>query len=79
MGWESCCVVGFDLESPFKGQMRIAKHKSAYNLLIIGPRGLEWSNDGSLALVSCLSRGYKFASVLFVGLVSNLGIRTLLL
>ena len=23
-----------------------------------------WSNDGSLALVSCLSGGYKFASVL---------------
>ena len=31
------------------------------------------SNDGSLALVSCLSRGYKFAAVLrCVGLVFKL-------
>ena len=28
---------------PFlQGQMRIAKFKSTYNLLIIGPRGLGW-------------------------------------
>ena len=26
----------------FQGQMRIGKLKSAYNSLIIGPRGLEW-------------------------------------
>ena len=26
--------------APLQGQMRIAKLKSAYNLLIIGPRGL---------------------------------------
>ena len=25
-----------------QGQTRIAKHKSAYNSLIIGPRGLGW-------------------------------------
>ena len=42
MGWESCGVVGFDLGSLFEGQMRVAKLKSAYNLLIIGPRGLGW-------------------------------------
>ena len=42
MGCESFGVVGFDLGSLLQGQMRIAKLKSAYNLLIIGPRGLEW-------------------------------------
>ena len=41
MDWESCGVVGFDL-GPLLGQTRIAKLKSAYNLLIIGPRGLGW-------------------------------------
>ena len=29
------------LDPPLEGQMRIAKFKSAYNLLIIGPRGLQ--------------------------------------
>ena len=38
MGWESSGVVGFDLGSLLQGQMRTAKHKSAYNSLIIGPR-----------------------------------------
>ena len=42
MGWESSCVVGFDLGPLLQGQMRIAKLKSAYNLLIIGPRDLGW-------------------------------------
>ena len=42
MGWESCGVVGFDLEPLLQGQTRIAKLKSAYNSLIIGPRGLGW-------------------------------------
>ena len=41
-----CCkssdVVRFDLGALIQGQMRIAKVKSAYNSLIIGPRGLEW-------------------------------------
>ena len=41
MGWESFGVVGFDLGPLLQGQMRIAKLKSAYNSLIIGPRGLE--------------------------------------
>ena len=42
MGWKSSGVVGFDLGPLLQGQMRIAKVKSAYNLLIIGPRGLGW-------------------------------------
>ena len=42
MGWESSGVVGFDLGPLLEHQMRIAKGKSAYNSLIIGPRGLEW-------------------------------------
>ena len=42
MHWESSGVVGFDLGPLLQGQMRIAKPKSAYNLLIIGPRGLGW-------------------------------------
>ena len=42
MGWESCGVVGFDLGPLLLGQTRVAKLKSAYNSLIIGPRGLGW-------------------------------------
>ena len=42
MGWESSGVVGFDLGPLVQGKTRIAKHKSAYNSLIIGPRGLGW-------------------------------------
>ena len=41
-GCESFCVVGFNLGSFLQGQMRITKLKSAYNLFIIGPRGLGW-------------------------------------
>ena len=41
MGWESFDVVRFDIVSLLQGQMRIAKLKSAYNSLIIGPRGLQ--------------------------------------
>ena len=37
MGWESFDVVRFDLGPLLQGQTRIAKLKSAYNLLIIGP------------------------------------------
>ena len=40
LGWESSDVVKFDLWSLLQGQMRIAKLKSAYTLLIIAPRGL---------------------------------------
>ena len=54
MFWESSGVVGFDLEPLLEGQMRTAKLKSAYNSLIIGPRGF-----GALSL-----RWIQFASVL---------------
>ena len=42
MGWESFGVVEFHHGPLLQGQMRIAKLKSAYNSLIIGPRGLGW-------------------------------------
>ena len=54
MRWESSGVVGFALGPLLQGQMRIAKLKSAYNSLIIGPRGF-----GALSL-----RWIQFASVL---------------
>ena len=42
MGWKSFAVVGFDLWPHLQGQTRIARRKSGYNSLIIGPRGLGW-------------------------------------
>ena len=42
MGWESSGVVGFDLGPLLQGQTRIAKVKTAYNSLIVGPRGVGW-------------------------------------
>ena len=42
MGWESVDVVRFYLGPLLQGLTRIAKHKSAYNSLIIGLRGLGW-------------------------------------
>ena len=42
MGCESFGVVGFDLGPLLQGQMSPAKLKSAYSMLIIGPRGLGW-------------------------------------
>ena len=45
MGWESFGVVRFDLGPLLQGQTRIAKLKSAYNLLIIGPRGLQYETN----------------------------------
>ena len=42
MCWESSGVVGFDLVPLFQGQTSIAKLRSAYNSLIIGPTGLGW-------------------------------------
>ena len=45
LGWESRGVVGFDLGPLLQGQMRMAKLKSAYNSLIIGPRGLQYENN----------------------------------
>ena len=41
MGWESFGVVRFDLGPLVRGQTRIAKLKTAYNSLIMGPRGLQ--------------------------------------
>ena len=41
MGCESSDVVGFDLGPLPEGQTRLAKLKSAYNSLIIGPRGFQ--------------------------------------
>ena len=41
MGWQSSGEAGFDLGPLLQGQMRIAKLKSAYNSLIISPRGLQ--------------------------------------
>ena len=34
-------MVGFDIGPILQGQMRIAKLKSAYNLFVINPRGLQ--------------------------------------
>ena len=45
MGWESFDVVTFGLGLLLQGQMRTAKLKSAYNLLIIGPRGLQFETN----------------------------------
>ena len=42
MSWVSLGVFRFDLGPLLQGQTRIAKLKSAYNLFIIGPRGLGW-------------------------------------
>ena len=42
MGWESFGVFRFDLGPLVQGPRRIAKLKSAYNSLNIGPRGFGW-------------------------------------
>ena len=42
MGLESSGVLRFDLGPLLQGQMKIAKLKSAYNSLILGPRSLGW-------------------------------------
>ena len=41
MGWESSVVDRFDLGPLLQHQTRTAKQKSAYNFLIIDPRGLQ--------------------------------------
>ena len=41
MSWESFGVVAVDLGPLLQGQTRIAKYKSAYNSLIIDPRGFQ--------------------------------------
>ena len=45
MDWECFGVVRFVLRLLLQGQMRILKPKSAYNSLIIGPRGLQYENN----------------------------------
>ena len=45
MGWESFNVVRFNLRPLLQGQTTIAKFKSADNLLIIGPRGLQYETN----------------------------------
>ena len=42
MDWESFGVAGFDLGPLLQGEMRMAKIKSVYDSLIIGPRRLGW-------------------------------------
>ena len=41
MGWESFGVVRFDLGPLLQGQTRTDKPETAYNSLIIDPRGLQ--------------------------------------
>ena len=45
MGWESFDVFRFDLGPLLQDQTKIAKVKSAYNSLIISPRGLGWKTN----------------------------------
>ena len=64
MGWESFGVVGFDL-GLLQGQTRIAKPKSAYNSLIIGPRSLQCETNkllwaGNLLILSDLTLDPSF-------------------
>ena len=42
MGWKSSGVDGFEFGPLLQGQTTIAKVKTAYNSLIIGPKGLVW-------------------------------------
>ena len=57
MDWESSGVVRFDLGPLLQGQTRIAKLKSAYNLLIIDPIGLQCETN----LLEIM--GWKFSDV----------------
>ena len=71
MGWESYGVVRFDLGPLLQGQTWIAKLKSAYNLLIIGPRSnniLVWL-DLTLGTSFKVKRGYPNLKVLITCLL----------
>ena len=57
MGCESSYVVRFDLGPLLQGQTRIGKLKSAYNSLIIGPRGLQCETN------LCEIMGWKSSDV----------------
>ena len=52
MGWKSSVVDRFDLGHPLQGQTRIAKLKSTYNSLIVGPRGLQCETNLQ-EIISC--------------------------
>ena len=58
MGQESFDVATFDLGPLLQGQTRTAKLKSAYNLLIIGPRGLQCETNLQVIM------GWEFSDVL---------------
>ena len=67
MHCESFDVVGFDLGHLLQGQMRIGKLKSAYNLLIIGPRSLQCeTNLGPLLQGQMRGAELKSAYNLFI-------------
>ena len=57
MDWKYLSVVKLDLGRLLQGQMRICKPKSAYNLLIIGPRGLESEIKWARNLLMCSDVG----------------------
>ena len=57
MGWKSSGVHRLDLGPLLQGQTRIATLKSAYNSLIVGPRGLQYETN----LQEIMS--YKFSDV----------------
>ena len=59
MSWESFGVVGFDLGPLIQGQMMIAKLKSAYNSLIISPRGLQCETN-SFEILALESSDVRF-------------------
>ena len=53
-------MVGFDLGPLVQGQTRLAKHKSAYNSLIIGPRGLGWLLLQGQTVIAKLRSAYNW-------------------
>ena len=79
MFWESSGVVGFDLGPLLEGQMRTAKLKSAYNSLIIGPRGfgalsLRWIQFASVLRCARSSFSFVFSLGVFIVLRNTHGI-----
>ena len=69
MRWESSGMVGFDLGPLLEGEMRTAKLKSAYNSLIVGPRGfgalsLRWIQFASV--LRCARSSYKYCNTSFI-------------
>ena len=66
MGWESSDVFKFGLRPFLQGQTRKAKLKNAFNMLIIGPRGLQCETTymkpwaGNLLMCSDLTLGPSF-------------------